>query len=146
MTLPPCELVLANCCDRRFKGSMGASAPKLPRSGTSTRTSAVWALPVKLTPSSPTTGRCATRSGPWCRKILACGNRPRRTAKTGSRSSLLESWFDYSNRSCNSGLGFCRAPIHCRRSSARAINVHASPNPSTIRISKYAWFPVFPTK
>jgi hypothetical protein len=38
MTLPPCELVLADCCDRRFKGSMGASAPKLPR----------WRLPARV--------------------------------------------------------------------------------------------------
>ena len=54
MTLPPCELVLANCCDRRFKGSMGASAPKLPRSGLPTR---VGGLPERLQ------GACTGKKG-----------------------------------------------------------------------------------
>ena len=37
---------------------------------------------------------------------------------------------------CRSGREFCRAAIHSRRSRARATNVHASPNPSTTRMTR----------
>src|SRR5262245_30187779 len=40
----------------------------------------------------------------------------------------------------------CKLDNNSRRSTARATSVHASPNPSTMRISMYAGFPVFPTK